>query len=198
MRNIELSPSAKGTLTMLKPKKSKQQPLLADSGTEPSHSINYVSEKPDSAGLPGSGFHKKFNDKCCMRCTWKCACLSTTLTCTIAFIVLMLVLFLSVAPKFAQNTLNHASMDIINGSMSNVTNSTITLSTNVMLSNAGMLNGTLHSVKVAVSMDGVEFGTMTLPEMHTVANENCIIKMDVVLEITNKTHFQVLSRKSIS
>ena len=159
---------------------------------EPSHSINYVSENGDRNGhISMMGFEKKSDKKCCMQCTWKCACLSTTLTCSIIVIVLMLVVFFSVAPNFAQSTLNHASMQIISGTMSNVTNNTIYLSTSVMLSNAGMVNGTLHSTKVDVSSNGIVFGTMTTPEMHTVANENSIISMDVVLEITNKTHFQV-------
>lgn len=134
--------------------------------------------------------YKKKNKKC-LCCSWKCVCLSSMLTIVVIILCLFLVLYFNVAPKFAQNTLDHATMDIVNGTISDPTDSSITLSTTIMISNAGFLDGELKSSTVTVSNNGIKIGTMKMPKLNTIANQNTMVSVESVLQITNVTQFRV-------
>eukprot|EP01084_Bolivina_argentea_P047991 88461_1 len=125
----------------------------------------------------------------CVFCSWKCACLTTWII-VLLLIGTLIVMIATVGPQFAQDTLDNAAMDIINGSIVDPTNGSITLHTNVLLSNAGMVDGTLGAHTATVTVDGIEIGTMPMPVIHTVANQNVIVSLSAVLNITNKTQFQ--------
>lgn len=135
-------------------------------------------------------YRKKY--KKCQCCSWKCVCITSTLTFIIVIVITLLVLCFSVAPKFAQTTLDNASMVIINGTISNPTNSTITLQTMIQISNAGFLNGSIHESTVTVSNNGITIGTMKMPALNTIANQNTMISIQSVLEITNLNQFKVI------
>eukprot|EP01083_Nonionella_stella_P185062 673796_1 len=153
-------------------------------------SINSAYDESQELQVKHVHTHAKPKPICKRSCSWKCLFLSCTLTeCLVLLIVILAVVF-KVAPQFAQNTLNHSTMEILNGTIYNPTNSSITLNTTIQISNAGFLSGELHSSTVNVSTNGVSFGQMTLPTLQTVANGNTIVQMSSVLQITNKTHFQ--------
>ena len=101
-----------------------------------------------------------------------------------------LILYFGVAPEFAQTTLDNASMDIINGTISNPTNSSITLQTTIMISNAGFLSGQLHESTVTVSNNGTKIGTMKMPALNTIANQNAMVSIESVLEITMSNNLE--------
>merc|ERR1719491_860836 len=118
-------------------------PLINDGDNEMtsmSHQDDYPDEQQRKTSYDqfGDNSGKKTTRGGCSLCSWKCACLTTSLTCSLITLTLLLVTFLSIAPNFAQSTLNNASMDIINGSISNPTNESITMTSTIALSNAGM------------------------------------------------------------
>mmetsp|Transcript_48076 Transcript_48076/g.77014 ORF Transcript_48076/g.77014 Transcript_48076/m.77014 type:complete len:624 (-) Transcript_48076:44-1915(-) len=131
----------------------------------------------------------------CLCCTWKCVCLSSTLTITVSLIILFLTAYFVLAPKFAQSTLNYASMDIINGTISNPTSDSITLQTSIVVSNAGFLDGSLAASTVTVTNDGITIGTMQMPQLNTKANENTAVSVSSVLQISNATQFKISCKK---
>ena len=150
-------------------------------------SVNDI--KPLDDAYDDEEYRKK--NKKCLCCSWKCLCLSTTLTLIIIFLTTFMILCFGVAPKFAQTTLDNASMDIINGTILNPTNSSITLQTTIQISNAGFLNGQLQASTVKVSNNGIIIGTMKMPQLNTIANQNTMVSIQSVLEITNINQFRV-------
>ena len=189
---------------MFKFRKNKNSGLLADeeeASINPSNQANpssrqkksaeYVRMSADIQALDEEDKYHKRDKKCCCCISWKCLCLTCTLTLIVIILTLFLVIYFSVAPNFAQKTLDHAQMDIINGTISNPTKSSITLTTTIMISNAGMLDGSIKAFPVIVSNDDIIVGTMMMPELNTIANQNAIITATSVLNISNVTQFQV-------
>ena len=142
---------------------SKKESLIKDDDIEESFhemvqpskggSVQYVEVHENDEDLVQKGSSGR-----CGWCSWKKCCLGTSLTITIITIVLLLWTFLSFAPRFAQETLDNAQMEVLGGSIYDPTNDSVTMNTTIMVSNAGMVDGTLHSIEVSVSNEGIEIG----------------------------------------
>eukprot|EP01083_Nonionella_stella_P198759 729480_1 len=127
---------------------------------------------------------------CSINFTWKCMCLASILTTLITIIIILIVIFTFILPHIAQNSINYATMDIINGTMYNPTNSTITLNATIQVSNTGMFSGIIPPITSTVSNDNIKIGTMKMPQIKTVANQPTIISITTVLYVTNSTQFK--------
>eukprot|EP01083_Nonionella_stella_P279167 949663_1 len=91
-------------------------------------SINSAHDEHRSQELQIKHVHTiKTNHICKRSCSWKCICLSCTCTQFLILLIAILAVAFQIAPQFAQNTLDYSTMEILNGTIYNLTNSSITL-----------------------------------------------------------------------
>ena len=68
---------------------------------------------------------------------WKCCLLCTLISIILITVIAYLVINFSVVPSLAQSAVNYTTMDLVNGSISNVTNSSVYMSTTMKIQNTG-------------------------------------------------------------
>ena len=83
-----------------------------------------------------------------------------------------------------------ATMEIINGTISNPTCNSIDMTSTVKIQNTGMFGATVHGAKVNILSDGIPFGYINLPTIHITGNPPNIVSMDMTLVVTNNTQFK--------
>eukprot|EP01084_Bolivina_argentea_P165160 286986_1 len=180
--------------------KNKEQPnravLLSNVDEDEEFSINNIEKQQKPLSSDNIENQQKPTETtkplkiCSINFTWKCMCLASILTTLITIIIILIVIFTYILPHIAQNTINYATMDIINGTMYNPTNSTITLNATIQVSNTGMFSGIIPPITSTVSNDNIKIGTMKMPQIKTVANQPTIISITTVLYVTNSTQFK--------
>ena len=94
--------------------------------------IDNVGVKYEEFGKGDREENKKRKQKKCLKCCGICVLLTAVL-----LVIIYLILNFSIVPSLAQSSVNYTIMDLINGSISNPTNTSVFMSSNIKISNSG-------------------------------------------------------------
>lgn len=136
--------------------------------------------------------YRNRDEACTMTCsfTWKCCCIFHWVFELALLIFLCLFLPSVVVPKVAQSVFDAVQMTIINGTISNPTNSTITMDLALQISPI-FVDATMDSVTATVLHESTELGFVELPQLVTSAGKPIVISASLILEVTDVKAFRV-------